>query len=183
MSPAAPSRRRSPPRDGQSIERVIQDLARFRYALRKFLRFSEKAARQCGVTPQQHQLMLGIAGFTGRGSASISELAEFLQERHNSVVGLVERAVENGLVRRVQDTADRRVVVVSLTRRGQEILSQLSRLHQEEVRQVQTGFLSAATTPAESAAKSGGRILEKSPGRYLVKQKTGARSGTPDPSI
>ena len=79
---------------------TMQDLAWFRYNLRRFLRFSEKAARDCGVTPQQHQLMLGIAGFTDDGRATISDLAEFLQERNNSVVGLVERAAESGLVRR-----------------------------------------------------------------------------------
>lgn len=117
-------------------EDVIRDLALFRYALRKFLRFSENAARQCGVTPQQHQLMLGVAGFTGHGSATVSELAEFLQERHHSVVGLVERAVQNGLVRRVQGTTDRRFVVVSLTRRGENVLSKLAKLHQEEAKRM-----------------------------------------------
>ncbi|HZY61408.1 MAG TPA: helix-turn-helix domain-containing protein, partial [Edaphobacter sp.] len=86
----------------------IRNLAWFRYNLRKFLRFSEKAARQCGVTPQQHQLMLGVAGYTGRGTATVSELAEFLQERHNSVVGLVERAAQRGLVRKDHDVRDRR---------------------------------------------------------------------------
>jgi DNA-binding MarR family transcriptional regulator len=120
---------------------VLRDLALFRYNLRKFLRFSEKAARQCGVTPQQHQLMLGVAGHTGRGVATISELAEFLQERHHSVVELIERAVQNGLVRREQDTVDRRVVMVSLTGQGEEILSKLSSLHQEEIARVREGFL------------------------------------------
>src|SRR6185437_6517592 len=93
---------------------AIRNLAWFRYNLRKFLRFSEKAARQCGVTPQQHQLMLGVAGYTGRATATVSELAEFLQERHNSVVGLVERAVQRGLVRKQHDLHDRRFVLVSL---------------------------------------------------------------------
>ena len=79
---------------------TMQDLGWLRYNLRRFLRFSEKAARACGVTPQQHQLMLGIAGFTDDGRATISDLAEFLQDRNNSVVGLVERAAESGLVRR-----------------------------------------------------------------------------------
>src|SRR5690242_20213610 len=113
-------------------EEAVRDLARFRYALRKFLRFSENAARHSGVTPQQHQLMLGIAGYTGRGSATVSELAEFLQERPHSVVGLIERAVQHGLVRRAQDETDRRVVNVSLTAAGREVLSGLTRLHQEE---------------------------------------------------
>ncbi|MGA9985558.1 MAG: MarR family transcriptional regulator [Acidobacteriaceae bacterium] len=120
---------------------TMQDLAWFRYNLRRFLRFSEKAARACGVTPQQHQLMLGIAGFTDDGRATISDLAEFLQERNNSVVGLVERAAESGLVRRRAGEIDRRQVVVTLTSRGKEILATLTELHNEEVRRVKAGFL------------------------------------------
>ncbi|HEX3939924.1 MAG TPA: MarR family transcriptional regulator [Acidobacteriaceae bacterium] len=115
---------------------IVRELAQFRYALRKFLRFSENAARQCGVTPQQHQLLLGIAGHPGRGSATVSELAEFLQERHHSVVGLIERAAQNGLVQRTQDTEDRRIVIVSLTRRGASLLARLSQLHHQEVQRV-----------------------------------------------
>jgi DNA-binding MarR family transcriptional regulator len=136
MSPQAPSHRRSRVKDQGEIEEIVRDLARFRYGLRKFLRFSENAARQHGVTPQQHQLMLGVAGFTGRGSATVTELAEFLQERHHSVVELVERAVQNGLVQRTQDTSDRRVVNVSLTRAAQKILLDLSALHHEEAKRV-----------------------------------------------
>ncbi|MGH9737510.1 MAG: MarR family transcriptional regulator, partial [Candidatus Acidiferrales bacterium] len=79
--------------------RVVEELAQFRYQIRRFLRFSETAVRKAGVTPQQHQLMLGVAGFTGRGWANVSELAEFLQERHNAVVELVNRAARAGLVR------------------------------------------------------------------------------------
>lgn len=117
----------------RGFEEMVRDLAHFRYALRIFLRFSETAARECRVTPQQHQLMLGVAGFSGRGSATITELAEFLQERHHSVVGLVGRAVRRGLVRTVQDREDRRVVIVSLTPTGRRVLARLSTLHRQEV--------------------------------------------------
>jgi DNA-binding MarR family transcriptional regulator len=130
---------------------MMRDLARFRYELRRFLRFSEKAARGCGVTPQQHQLMLGVAGFTDRGTATISELAEFLQERNNSVVGLVERAVESGLVTRQPGALDRRQVVVSLTPRGERVLARLSRLHHDEAQRVRAGFVSGSR-PAGKAA-------------------------------
>jgi DNA-binding MarR family transcriptional regulator len=144
---------------GGSVKRpveqeVIEDLAAFRYTLRKFLRFSENAARECGVTPQQHQLLLGIAGFTGKGRATISELAEFLQERNNSVVGLVERAVEGGLVRRQSGPSDKRTVVVSLTRRGEEVLSRLALLHHEEVKRVRAGFLNSGRLKPQAAATS-----------------------------
>ena len=143
---APPSSRKIRIEKPANVKKVIQDLAWFRYNLRKFLRFSEKAARQCGVTPQQHQLMLGVAGFTGNGSATVSQLAEFLQERHNSVVGLVERAELRGLVRRKQGTSDRRLVMVSLTRQGEQALSKLAQLHQEEVKRVRKGILKPSKT-------------------------------------
>lgn len=112
---------------------VVEELAQFRYRIRRFLRFSENAAREAGVTPQQHQLMLGVAGFTGRGWANVSELAEFLQERHNAVVELANRASQAGLVRRKISSDDRRVVRVELTPRGRAILTKLSALHRGEL--------------------------------------------------
>jgi DNA-binding MarR family transcriptional regulator len=116
--------------------RTLEELAQFRYQLRRFLRFSEQEARAAGVTPQQHQLMLGVAGFTGRGWANISELAEFLQERHNAVVELVNRALKAGLVRKQATAGDRRVVRVELTQRGREILLRLSAQHRKELQRI-----------------------------------------------
>lgn len=139
--------------DPAQFNATVQELARFRYSLRKFLRFSENAARSQGVTPQQHQLMLGVQGFTGRNSATISELAEFLQERHHSVVGLVERAEQSGLVRREQDEADRRVVNVYLTRSGREVLEELTRLHYEEARRLR-GLWETCELPASHHASN-----------------------------
>lgn len=144
---------------------TFQELALFRHKLRKFLRFSEDAARACGITPQQHQLMLGIAGFTGTGKATISEIADFLQEKHNSVVGLVDRAVQSGLVRRAENAEDRRVVVVSLTERGEEILRTLSLMHHEEVRRLRRDFMGVeAERRAErtSRGREQSRIVEHS---------------------
>lgn len=120
---------------------VLRDLAQFRYRLRLFLRFSERAARADGVTPLQHQLMLGVAGFTGRGWATIGELTECLQERHNAVVALVNRAVRAGLVRKRRHPADHRVVRVDLTARGRRILLRLTRLHREELSRFPSGAL------------------------------------------
>jgi DNA-binding MarR family transcriptional regulator len=117
------------------------ELAAFRYALRRFLRFSESAARAAGLTPQQHQLLLGIAGFTGAGSATVSELAEFLQERHHSVVGLVDRAERGGLVRRSRDARDGRVARVLLTARGRSLLRRLSLEHRAELERLRAPLL------------------------------------------
>jgi DNA-binding MarR family transcriptional regulator len=122
---------------------VLQRMAWFRYELRKFLRFSENASRAAGITPQQHQLLLGIAGFTGRGWATISELAEFLQERHNAVVMLVERAVVRGLVHKSQGTSDRRFIRVTMTAQGEAILKRIARLNQAELRRVKRELIAA----------------------------------------
>lgn len=141
---------------------MFQELAHFRHKLRKFLRFSEDAARACGITPQQHQLMLGIAGFTGDGSASISEIADFLQEKHNSVVGLVDRAEQSGLVQRAAHAEDRRIVVVSLTERGEEILRTLSLLHHEEVRRLRRDFSGSEGEQPSTRTSSQGREKSRS---------------------
>lgn len=117
---------------------TIEQLARFRYQLRQFLRSSEKKARAAGVTPQQHQLLLGVAGHTGRGWATISELAEFLQERHNSVVGLVDRALRQKLVTKTHIAGDLRTVRVALTPRGKRILNRLASFHRKELGRLQS---------------------------------------------
>jgi DNA-binding MarR family transcriptional regulator len=153
MAPQAASGKRSTPMDRSRIQSVVRDLAQFRYALRKFLRFSENAARTCGITPQQHQLLLGVQGFTDHGSATISELAEFLQERHHSVVGLVERAEQNGLVRRTQDELDRRVVNVTLTPSGRKILFRLTRMHYEEAKRLRSLWESCELSNANPAGR------------------------------
>lgn len=115
---------------------LLRRMALFRYQLRRFLRFSEHTARACGATPQQYQLLMGVAGFTQDGSANISELAEFLQERHNAVVGLVARAVKRGLVRKDRSSNDKRIVRVSITRQGATVLLKIARQNLRELERV-----------------------------------------------
>jgi DNA-binding MarR family transcriptional regulator len=129
------------------LDPTIRRMAWFRYRVRRFLRFSERAARDGGVTPQQHQLLLGIAGYTGRGWATISELAEFLQERHNAVVGLVQRAADRGLVRKETGARDRRFVRVRLTRQGSATLQKITRMNAEELQALQLEIVKTRARP------------------------------------
>lgn len=103
-------------------------LAAWRYALRRFLRFSEEAARREGISPSQYQLMLFVRGFPG-GEPAIADLAERLQVHHQSAVGLVDRSESAGLVRRVPDSSDRRRVRIALTTRGSSLLRRLVDQH------------------------------------------------------
>src|SRR5512140_993499 len=104
-------------------------LAEFRYTLRRFMRFSESAAGKVGLTPQQHQALLAIKGFPGRERITIGELAERLQIRHHSAVGLVDRLAAEKLIKRSPGTEDRRQVYISLTAHGDAVIETLSALH------------------------------------------------------
>ena len=111
-------------------------LAAFRYALRKFVGFSENAAIENGVSPQQYQTLLAIEGFPGRNWVTIGELAEQMRIAHHSAVGMVDRMEGLGLLKRASSEQDRRRVQVSLTRKGHYILEKLYRIHRAELRSV-----------------------------------------------
>ncbi|HSD84759.1 MAG TPA: MarR family transcriptional regulator [Anaerolineae bacterium] len=113
-----------------------ETLAAFRYAVRQFLHFSEEAAEAVGLTPQQHQALLTIRGFPGREQVTIRELAERLQIRHHSAVGLVNRLAKQRLVVREAAENDRRQVLITLTSRGLDMLEQLAAVHRAELRRI-----------------------------------------------
>lgn len=114
-------------------KREYETIAAFRSELRRFLRFSEEAARQSGLSPQQHQLMLAVRGMPGREYATIKEIAQHLQLRHHTVVGLVDRMEAGGLVARRPQASDHRVVEVVLTAQGARVLRDLTDVHKEEL--------------------------------------------------
>jgi DNA-binding MarR family transcriptional regulator len=111
-------------------------LARFRYELRKFQAFSQSAAKRAGLTPQQHQALLAVRGFSGKGPISVGELADRLLIRHHTAVELINRMTRLKVLNRGVDDADSRRVLVSLTREGERRLQQLSRIHLEELRAI-----------------------------------------------
>ena len=108
-----------------------QALAEFRYQIRRFLRFSEEAARGAGLEPAQHQLLLAVKAC--EGEPTVGWLAERLQLRHHSVVGLLDRLEDGGWVRRDRGAEDRRQVRVRLTGMGETVLAKLSAEHRKEL--------------------------------------------------
>jgi DNA-binding MarR family transcriptional regulator len=121
---------------GSLTKRDFEALARFRFGIRRYLRFSEETVRSHGVTPQHYQLLLALKGFPDREWATVRELADRLLLRHHSVVELVNRAQAQGLVERAPHPDDARAVRVLLTRGGEQILTRLSALHRDELRRM-----------------------------------------------
>jgi DNA-binding MarR family transcriptional regulator len=111
-------------------------LARFRFLLRTFLTFSQVAARKVGLTPQQHQALLAIHGMPDAAGCSVGDLARFLGVRPNSAVGLANRLVKAGLLRREADPQDGRRVTLTLTVRAARLLAALSAIHRDELRRL-----------------------------------------------
>jgi len=109
-------------------------LARFRYQLRKFVSFSESAAREVGLEPRQHQLLLSLRGLPEGLEPSVLTLADQLVLRHNTVVELIDRLEAAGFVRRTRTHDDRRVTHVAITTQGTEVLRRLSASHLDELR-------------------------------------------------
>lgn len=108
-------------------------LLALRVELRRFQQWSAKQARQLGMTPQQHQVLLAVRGHPERSGPTISDVAKYLLVRHNTAVELVDRTADLGLVERVSDGSDQRVVRLRLTVEGRRRLAALAEAHIEEL--------------------------------------------------
>ena len=139
---------------GPESRQRLQSLAEFRYTLRKFLHFSEQAAAQSSLQPQQHQLMLQIAGAPDGVDTTISYVAERLGLRHNSVVELSKRCADAGLVERLQNNPDHRYVILRLTPAGHRALNALSDAHAKELYELAPQLVGALRRIRKSAGEA-----------------------------
>jgi DNA-binding MarR family transcriptional regulator len=132
-----------------------QALAEFRYQIRKFLRFSEKAVQSAGLERGQYQLMLTIKGIPEGVRPRIRELANRLQIQHHSAVELINRLERGGYVRRERAQDDRREVLLALTPKGERVLGELALHHHDELRSAAPSLVASLrrVTPEKEAAK------------------------------
>jgi DNA-binding MarR family transcriptional regulator len=115
---------------------LLKTLAEFRYQLRQFLFFSECAALEAGLQPQQHQLLLQVAGAPEHTAVTISYAAERLALKHNSTVELVDRSEREGLLERRADVDDKRRAILRVTRKGRLVLGRLAGDHAKELNEL-----------------------------------------------
>jgi DNA-binding MarR family transcriptional regulator len=111
----------------------FEHLLELRTGLRRFLRWSEQQAKAAGLTPAKHQLLLAIRGHPDPTGPTIGEIADYLVLRHHSAVGLIDRAVSDGLVKRNPDPSSKSIVRVTLTQAGTDKLGELAEAHLQEL--------------------------------------------------
>jgi DNA-binding MarR family transcriptional regulator len=141
-----------------------QALAELRHQIRRFLSFSERAARKAGLEPRQHQLMLALKGLPKGTRPRVVELAERLQLRHHSTVELANRLAARGYIRRTRAGEDQREVLLSFTPKGEQVLRGLSLHHRAELRMQGPALVAAL-----------GRIMQPT-GNSKGSKKTSLRS-------
>jgi len=129
-------------------------LAAFRFQIRKFLAFSEQAARGAGLEPQQHQLLLAVQGLPADSRPTIRAAAEMLCVQHHTTVGIVDKLEAKGLVLRERSQTDKREVLLRLTERGLAVLSSLSELHRNELQRSGPGMVAALAAIVPPRSKS-----------------------------
>ena len=117
-------------------DHLLSTLAEFRFELRRFLQFSESAAIDAGLHPQQHQLLLQIAGAAEGTPVTIAYAAARLGLKHNSTVELVDRSEREDLIERTADKDDRRRAILRLTRKGRQVLHKLTGDHARELNEM-----------------------------------------------
>jgi DNA-binding MarR family transcriptional regulator len=134
-------------------------LAEFRYQLRRFSRNMEEQVRNLGVNPQQYQVVLAVRGFPPGQVPTVGQLAERMQLNHNSMVELLDRCEQAGLLRRTRSHADRRQVTLAITGQGEELLRKLGAAAREELRESGPSLVKAVlrlTKPANSVRRKPG---------------------------
>ena len=141
-------------KDGDITLNEYRALADFRYNIRRYLRFSEHAARQAGVEPQQYQFLLAIKGMSDDVRCTVGELAERMQIQHHSTVELVDRMAEHALVVRKRGNEDRREVLVQLSAKGEKLLRDLAIHHRNELKELAPQLALALKKIMASSARS-----------------------------
>jgi DNA-binding MarR family transcriptional regulator len=129
-------------------------MAEFRYQIRRFLRFSEQAARSAGIEPQQHQLLMAVKGLPEGSKPTVAVLADRMQLQHHSTVELIDRLEERGFLYRLRATDDRRQVFVKLTHDGEEFLQTLAMYHVQELQSVGPTLVKVLQSVMENSALS-----------------------------
>jgi DNA-binding MarR family transcriptional regulator len=99
-----------------------------------FKNCSDQILKEQGLTTEQYILLVTIKYLDA--PVRITDVARWLERSPNSVSMIVDRMVKAGLVRRVRDRSDRRIVNVFITSKGENALKPTNTAVREFVQQI-----------------------------------------------
>jgi len=91
-----------------------------------------------GLTTQQNAVLHAMRYI--KAPVTPSEAASWLDRNTNTITTLVDRMEKDGLVRRARDLKDRRSVRLQMTKKGEEVLAQSSKLGWQLVQETLVGL-------------------------------------------
>ncbi len=139
----------------------MRRLAEFRFQLRKFLHFSSLAAEAAGVRAQQYQLLQCVWGMPEELDPTIANVAARMLLKHNSAVELVDRTIEQGLLRRCPDPTDHRRILIRMTPLGEKLLGSLAAWHLRELEETGPELIRALRRVLLTPQGTGPTVVEK----------------------
>jgi DNA-binding MarR family transcriptional regulator len=159
--------RQSTPEPAPLSRAQTRRLAEFRFQLRKFLHFSSLAAEAAGLRSQQYQLLQCVWGMPEELDPTIANVAARMLLKHNSAVELVDRTIEEGLLRRCPDPTDHRRILLRMTPHGEKLLASLAAWHVRELEETGPELIRALRrvllTPQQAPPNN--RVGDKTPTR------------------
>jgi len=113
-------------RTGRKVEPGIEALAAVRILGKKLHAGMERWADRFGLSEGRFQILVRLH-HQPAGRITMGDLAEMLDITPRTVTGLVDNLERDGLVKRVDDPADRRSVYAEITEQGRERVKALWR--------------------------------------------------------
>lgn len=104
--------------------RVVVDLdAQLRLTTTLLKKREREILAEYGITPPQFEALLTLKEY---GTLTMGELCEKLYLAYSTGTDLVDRLERNGLVERVRDKADRRVIRLKVLPKGDEVADEVT---------------------------------------------------------
>ncbi|MFZ5942600.1 MAG: MarR family winged helix-turn-helix transcriptional regulator [Bacillota bacterium] len=110
------------------MHKQLETWSLFRKTFAKLQRIAEDDLRKYGTTPSQFSILWNLSV---EESTPMSELSRQSACVNSNITSIISRMEERGLVKRIQDKKDRRIVRVELTGEGKELYNKTVLPHKE----------------------------------------------------
>ncbi|MBI5460228.1 MarR family winged helix-turn-helix transcriptional regulator [Methanobacterium sp.] len=117
--------------EDERLDKIVDDLYLFFPLFRKKI-FKHKRRLHQGKIPHSYYHVLKI--LDKHGDLPMSEIGRKVHISKSNMTSLIDKLVENGLTERLPDQNDRRVINISITNKGKDILRDWRKYSNNEIK-------------------------------------------------